>query len=257
MFNKNITSIIFACVLSLFMTFQNNANASSKDIVYKDKFKILELPNACISMDLKTGNISYISKNLLEKYEDTVETIETSVVSYEQNNYIIHTVSPSDNLWNLAKKYYGDGTKFPYIMEVNKLKSTVIIDGSQLIIPIEYIVSNMETFSYETQIEEENNSSDNLEYAGVFKITGYDPWCAHCCTTTNGITASGVEAVVGRTVACNSIPMGTQLYIEGYGYYTVEDTGGMKDNVIDIACNSHKECYAITNKSGVNVYIVE
>ena len=92
-----------------------------------------------------------------------------------------------------------------------------------------------------------------LTYAGVYQITGYDPYCSHCCGKSNGITASGVQAVIGETVAAQTLPLGTRLYIEGLGYYTVHDRSG--GDVIDIACSGHEACYAITGRR--NVYIVE
>lgn len=93
-------------------------------------------------------------------------------------------------------------------------------------------------------------------YLGTYSITGYTPKCAHCCGNTKGITASGVEAIVGYTVAADSsIPFGTTLYIEGYGYYVVEDRGNFGKNVIDIAAPTHESCYDLTNY-GVHVYVV-
>lgn len=49
-----------------------------------------------------------------------------------------HTVGPGDCLWSLAKKYYGDGSKWPVIHEANKNKiknPNLIIDGWVLVIP--------------------------------------------------------------------------------------------------------------------------
>lgn len=93
-------------------------------------------------------------------------------------------------------------------------------------------------------------------YIGTYSITGYTPKCYHCCGNTKGITASGVDAIAGYTVAADkSIPFGITLYIEGYGYYVVEDRGNFGENVIDIAAPNHDSCYNLTNV-GVNVYVV-
>lgn len=98
--------------------------------------------------------------------------------------------------------------------------------------------------------------TSNYLYLGEYSITGYTPKCAHCCGNTKGITASGVEAIIGYTVAADkSIPFGTTLYIEGYGYYVVEDRGNFGRNVIDIAAPTHESCYDLTNY-GVHVYVV-
>lgn len=95
-----------------------------------------------------------------------------------------------------------------------------------------------------------------MTYLGNWKVTGYDV-CVKCCGSTRGMTASGTTATVGRTCAApKSIPFGTVLYIEGIGYRTVEDRGGaIKGNKIDVLCEDHDACYAITGT--YNVYIVE
>lgn len=96
-------------------------------------------------------------------------------------------------------------------------------------------------------------SSGGMTYLGTYFVTGYDI-CVECCGNTNGITASGAVASVGCTVASNDFPFGTVLYIEGIGYRTVEDRGGMSSGVLDVLCNNHDECYAITGS--YQVYIV-
>ena len=64
-------------------------------------------------------------------------------------------------------------------------------------------------------------------------------------TATGNLTASGTRARVGAVaVDPNVIPLGTRLYIEGYGYATAEDTGGaIKGNIIDLYMNSTSEVY--------------
>lgn len=65
-----------------------------------------------------------------------------------------------------------------------------------------------------------------MTYLGRYWITGYDI-CEECCGKTDGITASGAVAQVGRTIAApREIPFGTTLYIEGIGERVVEDRGG-------------------------------
>ena len=75
-------------------------------------------------------------------------------------------------------------------------------------------------------------------YIGVYKLTAYCA-CEKCCGKwAGGTTASGTIPAEGRTVSCNSLPMGTQIKIDGQ-VYTVEDTGNMASNVIDVYYDSH------------------
>lgn len=52
-----------------------------------------------------------------------------------QETYRIHTVVKGDTLWDIAKKYLGDGSRYPEIKTLNDLKSNVIYSGWKLKIP--------------------------------------------------------------------------------------------------------------------------
>lgn len=84
-------------------------------------------------------------------------------------------------------------------------------------------------------------------YLGLYYVTGYDT-CAACCGKTDGITASGTYATAGRTVAASSeFDFGTRLWIDGLGERVVEDRGGaIGGGRLDVVCEDHEECYAIT-----------
>lgn len=46
-----------------------------------------------------------------------------------------YTVKNGDTLWNIAKKFLGDGSKYKEIQKTNNLKDTVIRSGMVLNIP--------------------------------------------------------------------------------------------------------------------------
>lgn len=85
------------------------------------------------------------------------------------------------------------------------------------------------------------------EPLGEFKLTAYCP-CAKCCGKwANGITATGMTATEGRTVAVDPrvIPYGstvTLYYEDGTVHtYTAEDCGGaIKGNRLDIYFDDHQ-----------------
>lgn len=77
--------------------------------------------------------------------------------------------------------------------------------------------------------------------------------CEKCCGkwAKYNKTASGTTPKQGRTIAVdkNVIPLGTSVYIEGYGEYVAEDTGsGIKGNRIDIYFESHQEALQFGRK---------
>ena len=76
---------------------------------------------------------------------------------------------------------------------------------------------------------------------GEYKITAYCP-CSKCCGKSDGITATGVLARQGRTIAVDpqKIAYGDRVIINGHTY-TAEDCGGaIKGNRIDVYFDSHE-----------------
>ena len=68
-----------------------------------------------------------------------------------------------------------------------------------------------------------HEQSDAALYAVQMIATAYVPWCYGC----SGVTKSGLRA--GRGVVAvdpSVIPLGTRLYIPGYGPAVAGDTGG-------------------------------
>ncbi len=71
-------------------------------------------------------------------------------------------------------------------------------------------------------------------------------------------TASGMPTFIGMVaVDRNTIPLGTRLYVEGYGIAHAGDVGGaIKGNIIDLYMNSDKEARAWGRRAR-KVYILE
>ncbi len=102
-----------------------------------------------------------------------------------------------------------------------------------------------------TTISTPTNSGNLI---GTYQLTAYCN-CSKCCGQwAGGACADGSMPRVGVTVACNSIPLGTSIYIEGIGNRIVNDTGGMANNVIDLYFGSHEQALAFGRKHGVKVY---
>lgn len=113
--------------------------------------------------------------------------------------------------------------------------------------------SGNEGYSFEADTQD-SGEPEGLTYLGTWTTTAYCP-CEICCGEwATGCTASGVLATPNHTVACGSLPFGTQVMIDGM-IYTVEDTG-VEGEWIDIFFNSHEEAlvYGMQMKE---VYLVE
>lgn len=106
-------------------------------------------------------------------------------------------------------------------------------------------------------LEEVNNDgAENTEVEEIqpiieeYVITAYCH-CVKCCGKADGITASGVKATEGVTVAMDkSMPFGTKIYIDGIGERIVQDRGGaIKGNRIDLYFNNHQEALNFGRKT--------
>ena len=81
-----------------------------------------------------------------------------------------------------------------------------------------------------------DNPQDGMELLGTWKITAY-AWTGYTC-------ANGNYPSEGYTVACNSLPFGARVYIEGVGFRTVEDTdgGAMGNEWLDLYLGDYNSC---------------
>lgn len=92
-------------------------------------------------------------------------------------------------------------------------------------------------------------------YAGI-ESTGKDP--SH---PSYGITYSGVKVRRGdySTIAADLrvFPLGTILYIPGYGYGVVADKGGaIRGNKIDLYFKTKRDVFEQWGKKAIDVYVV-
>ena len=78
-------------------------------------------------------------------------------------------------------------------------------------------------------------------------------------TWTGNQTATGTWPAEGRTIAVDPsvIPLGSRVYVVGYGYAIAEDTGGaIRGNIIDLYMDSYTDCIN-WGRRNVTVYILD
>lgn len=94
---------------------------------------------------------------------------------------------------------------------------------------------------------------------GQFDLSFYCP-CEKCVGKKKIVrTASGTKPKANYTIAVDTriIPLGSILYIEGFGYFIAQDTGSaIKGNRIDIFVDNHQQALKLGRKKA-NVYLLK
>lgn len=105
----------------------------------------------------------------------------------------------------------------------------------------------------------EVNRGSKILYKSKINVlaTGYTSNFGFGITATGARTVRDTGGYSSVSVDPRVIPLGTKLYIPGYGYGIAEDTGGLiKGNRVDLFYNSESDCYKWGAKS-VDVYILK
>ncbi len=92
----------------------------------------------------------------------------------------------------------------------------------------------------------------------VMEATAYDPGPRSCGKWASGYTATGVKAEKGIVAVDDRvIPMGTRLYIPGYGFALAADRGGaIKGMRIDLCYPTYAEAIQFGRRN-VKVYLLD
>lgn len=82
----------------------------------------------------------------------------------------------------------------------------------------------------------DSNPFDSMVSMGTWHITAY--------AYTGSPCANGEYPEAGRTIACNSLPFGTEVYIDGVGFRTVTDRGPawLGDAWLDLYLGDYSAC---------------
>lgn len=204
-----------------------------------------------------------------EKLVTSKETIEFETETKENSNLESGTkkvVQKGENGEKeiVTKIVYENGKEFSKKVVSEKVvkepKSQIIEKGTKKKVVVTTTKANTSSSSSSKGNSSSNSSSGsgssgNLNYKRklVMEATAY---------SGDGITATGTKPVRNpggySTIAVDPrvIPLGTKVYIEGYGYAIAADTGGaIKNNIIDLFMNSASECRT-WGRRNVTVYIL-
>lgn len=175
--------------------------------------------------------------------EKIVATTET--VSYE-------TIERANDNMRFGERKVVQQGKDGQVSRVSK----EIYHGTELV-DTQFVEEKVLTAAQDEIIEYGTTGSvDGMAYTKQInaKVTAYTPYDAGC----NGITATGTKAAKGTVAVDPSvIPLGSKVYIPGYGVAIAADTGGaIKGNRVDVCFLSTTEAFAWGVKN-VPVYILQ
>lgn len=113
------------------------------------------------------------------------------------------------------------------------------------------------TVAKSTTLAADSTVRSNFRNLGSFRLSFYCP-CEICNGRTDKKNKMGTELVEGRTIAVDTsvIPLGSRVYIDGYGLFIAEDIGGaIKEKKIDIAVSDHEYAYEL-GIDNATVYLI-
>lgn len=209
-----------------------------------------------------------VSVDLLKQWNDletdTIKVDDTLHINIEQT----HNVQPGDTLWSIASE---NDISVADLKNWNGLIEDTIYPNEELIISKGTKKdnsgnTNSDAIAQQSEAKEDpstnkkesttNGSSEAKEI--TVSATAYTADCEGC----SGITATGINLKDNpnkKVIAVdpNVIPLGSQVYVEGYGTAIAGDTGGaIKGNKIDLHVPTTEEALNWGRKE-VTIKIIE
>ncbi|WP_438318182.1 3D domain-containing protein [Sporosarcina sp. FA9] len=143
----------------------------------------------------------------------------------------LHTVEKGDTLWSISQK---NNVSVANLRDWNNLSSNLIIPGKELI------------------LENPLNISNSMNSTAItVSATAYTAFCKGC----SGVTATGIDLRANpnqKVIAVDPtvIPLGSRVWVEGYGEAIAGDIGGdIKGNSIDVFIPNTKRALNWGNKT--------
>lgn len=241
----------------------------------EEKVEVSDLDKIDPSLDEKiTDGMEVTVTKVSEKLETVDEVIEYKTVEKTNksltNGKTKTVVDGADGRKQIVyKSVYENGVK----VSTEKVDEEIACKPVNEVVEVgakksfSTVASGSKILSSTKGISEDNvvsRGGDALNYTNILTMTAtaysqapYDP------TGGGSITASGTKVKRDpngvSTVAVDPkvIPLGTNLYVEGYGYAIAADTGGaVKGNKIDLYFNPGSE-YKDWGKRTVTVYVLK
>ncbi|MFZ0370383.1 MAG: LysM peptidoglycan-binding domain-containing protein [Halobacillus sp.] len=202
-----------------------------------------------------------LNSNLIYPNQQLTVSKESRSSSEESTNDATYTVKSGDTLYKISNKY---GISVDDLMDWNNLDSTLIYPGDKFKVngqassepEVSASSSNNDDSSSnesasESKSEESSDSSSDVVKEFTAEATAYTAFCTGC----SGVTATGVDLRANpdqKVIAVDPdvIPLGSKVYVEGYGEAIAADTGGaINGNRIDVFIPEREDALDFGRKS--------
>ena len=174
---------------------------------------------------------------------------QLEILNNKQGNNI-YVVQPGDNLYGISKEF---GKTVDELAELNGIGAPDLIYPGEKIAIDEAAATTLKQTAVATQLLTEDDAQ-----ILTMTATAYTAYCEGC----SGITKNGTDIRANphlKVIAVDPtvIPLGTRVWVEGYGEAIAADIGGaIKGNIIDVFIPSHEEALQWGRKT-VKVRILE
>lgn len=226
---------------------------SSKQLAQEEKLDKLNSEKANVAEIIEENEKKLISHQLsiINSDNSTEDQLKSAINTLES---LIPQLS-SDYVIGLANTAISDGKSILESIEIEKSKISESNNSNNINDSSNSNEPNNSNSTSDIASDSSNSNSSNATYLSTYTMesTAY---------TGGTLTATGLKPVRDpnglSTIAVdpNVIPLGSKVFIPGYGYAIASDTGNdIKGNIIDVYLNSNDECIAWGRKS-VTVHIV-
>jgi 3D (Asp-Asp-Asp) domain-containing protein len=233
---RNKIKIILAAIV---LSGSISANAQAETITVKKGDTLSELSRVHNMTVKELKSINQLST-------DTIRPGEVLKIT----NQKLYTVKKGETLWDIAKQ---QRVSVAQLRKWNKLKTNIIHPGRKLVIhsansqgTTKATKKSVQTTSPKTAKKEAKSKAPanrtNTQKVLTVKATAYTANCKGC----TGITKTGFNLKANPTkkiiaVDPSVIPLGSKVYVEGYGKAIAADIGGaIKGKRIDVFIPSKK-----------------
>lgn len=192
-------------------------------VVQEGKDGIIEKEYEIVKENGKEVSRSLVAEKTIEEPENQIVSIGTKVITASAETTSSPTVAKNSNKETAKKQPVKQTTKQPAKQQAKK-QSTPSTN----------------------QIVSRGDSAPSGGKEFYVEATAYTADCAGC----SGITATGINLKANRNLKViavdpSVIPLGSKVWVEGYGNAIAGDTGGaIKGNIIDLHMPSKKSAYS-------------